>query len=303
MARARISQLNLLLGVDKPAGMTSHDVVARVRRAVGERRVGHAGTLDPMATGVMIVGIGQATRLLGLLTLDTKSYTAQITFGAETTTDDAEGEVSREAPVPERLFDEPLARDALARLVGEQLQVPPAYSAISVQGVRAYRRARAGEEVALEPRRIEVFEARLLDVDAAASTWRVAFKVSKGTYIRALARDLGRSVGSAAHLSGLQRTASGGVGLSRCIELDDVTPETARVHAIDPVTALQLPRVRVAEGLRPDILCGKRLDAPEGARGAVAVIVGGELQAIATASGGRLIMNHVFPQGIEGVGL
>ena len=146
------SDINLLFAVDKPLGCTSHDVVSRVRRALGVRRVGHAGTLDPLATGVMVLGVGQATRLLGMLTLDRKSYIASISFGSETNTDDAEGEVTSVGPVALELKDEAYARQVLASFVGPQMQVPPAFSAISVNGVRAYKRARAGESVELPAR-------------------------------------------------------------------------------------------------------------------------------------------------------
>ena len=136
MAKRTISDLNLLVAVDKPVGCTSHDVVARARRACSERRIGHAGTLDPLASGVMVLGLGQATRLLGRITQDTKSYIADIAFGYETNTDDAEGEPTRTvAPAP-ALLDAQAAVRALAATVGPQMQVPPAFSAISVGGVR-----------------------------------------------------------------------------------------------------------------------------------------------------------------------
>lgn len=127
MARRTPSQLNMLLAVDKPVGCTSHDVVSQCRRALHERRVGHAGTLDPMASGVMVVGVGQATRLLGMLTLDTKSYVADISFGAETNTDDAEGEAVRTVAVANELRDSVYARERLAAMLGPQMQVPPAF--------------------------------------------------------------------------------------------------------------------------------------------------------------------------------
>ena len=130
MARRTPSQLNMLLAVDKPVGCTSHDVVSQCRRALHERRVGHAGTLDPMASGVMVVGVGQATRLLGMLTLDTKSYVADISFGAETNTDDAEGEAVRTVPIAADLRDPAYARERLSAMLGPQMQVPPAFSEI-----------------------------------------------------------------------------------------------------------------------------------------------------------------------------
>ena len=149
--RRGTSGINAVIAVDKPLGMTSHDVVNRVRRALGERRVGHAGTLDPDASGVMVVGIGQGTRLMGLMTADDKRYDALVEFGSETNTDDAEGEVTREALVPDRLAQPEVAQVVVASLVGEVDQVPPAFSAISVNGVRSYQRARDGEDFELEP--------------------------------------------------------------------------------------------------------------------------------------------------------
>ncbi len=305
------SELNLLIGVDKPAGCTSHDVVARVRRALSERRVGHAGTLDPLATGVMVVGVGCATRLLGMLTLDTKRYVAQIAFGAETSTDDAEGEVTRLVAPARELSDPARARTALAGLLGAREQVPPAYSAISVDGVRSYRRARAGEAVELAARPIEVFEAELLGIEQreGAPVWTVALTVSKGTYIRALARDLGRELGSAAHLAGLRRTASGCVEIGSCVALDEIAPSRALERALDPVRALGLRRIDLAPERLDDVLCGRRIStraiamqgAPLAAGERVALVIGGELRAIAEERAGALAMKQVYPQGIGGV--
>ena len=241
MAKRKPADLNLLLAVDKPLGCTSHDVVAKVRRAVHERRVGHAGTLDPLATGVMIIGVGQATRLLGMLTLDSKSYIADIRFGYETNTDDSEGEPTRTVEPGQSLFDEEGARRVLSGVLGASEQVPPAFSAISVDGVRSYKRARSGDEVVLPARPIEVSAADLisisLDPESGNPVWTVAFSVSKGTYIRALARDIGRAAGSAAHVSALRRTASGGVGIGQCLAVDGLDAASARERALDPVAA------------------------------------------------------------------
>ena len=313
MARRSPSEINLLLGVDKPVGCTSHDVVARLRRALGERRIGHAGTLDPLASGVMVIGVGQATRLLGSITLDSKSYIADIAFGSETNTDDAEGEVVRSAPIPERLFDRDEAAREVAALVGPQMQVPPAFSAISVNGVRSYRRARAGEDVELPAREVEVMSAVLIDVvsDGGQCVWTVAFTVSKGTYIRALARDLGRSLGCTAHLSALRRTASGCVALGDCLALDDTTSQTAAERALDPVRVLGLPSVTIGDGLLSDVLCGRKLspalvrERPDllqpGSR--MCLVAGSELRAIAEFDGRAIAMKEVFPTGIGGVRL
>ena len=306
MARRKPSKLNALIAVNKPAGMTSHDVVGRVRRAVGERRVGHAGTLDPMATGVMVVGIGQATRLLGLLTLEEKRYVAQIRFGAETTTDDIEGEITRQVEAGPELFDRSFAEGALEKLLGESLQVPPSYSAISVDGVRSYKRARAGESFELAPRPIRVDAALLLSIDSADGfpVWTVAFQVSKGTYIRALARDLGRSVSSAAHLTSLMRTASGSVAIDSCISLDDLTSAAVSEGMLDPVALLRIPAMDVSESAVEGILCGKRVavagvDIVEGTT--LALVRAGKLLACAVVKDGYAYPRDVFPQPIEGV--
>ena len=218
----RPSAFSALIAIDKPAGLTSHDVVSRVRRAVGEKRVGHAGTLDPAATGVLVVGIGQATKLLGLLTLDRKGYRASFALGAETTTDDAEGEVVATADVPEALLDPRRASSELSRLVGECDQIPPRFSAVSVGGRRAYDAARAGEELELKARHVTIYGADLVGVDAERRTWTVDLDVSKGTYVRSIARDLGRSLGCLAHVSELRRTVSGPVALGACVSLDEL---------------------------------------------------------------------------------
>lgn len=309
MAKRGPSQLNMIMAVDKPVGCTSHDVVARVRRSVGERRVGHAGTLDPLASGVMLIGIGQATRLLGMLTLDTKSYVADIALGSETNTDDAEGEVTRAVPVPAEANDPEYAREALTRCVGKQMQVPPAFSAISVNGVRAYKSARAGNEVQFDPRPIEVLQAELIAITGteAEPVWTVAFHVSKGTYIRALARDLGRAIGSAAHLSALRRTASGDISLASCIALDEVSAARAREVAFDPVRALGLESVRLESRYLDDILCGRKLApsvAPHACEGErLALVIADELRALARRDAHAITMTDVFPQGITGVSL
>ncbi len=305
------SELNLLLAVDKPVGCTSHDVVGRVRRALGERRVGHAGTLDPLASGVMVIGVGQATRLLGRLTLDRKRYLARIAFGAETNTDDAEGEVTRRAEPNDDLASAAFARQLLAEFVGEQEQVPPAFSAISVGGVRSYRRARAGEEVELPARTIEVYAADLVAIDTVEghAVWTVAFDVSKGTYIRSLARDLGRAAGNAAHIADLRRTASGSISIGSCAALEGLDAAGARAAALDPVSVLGVRAFALSDAMLVDVLHGRTLDpgalgidsADAQRQAPMALVASGELRALARLEDGRLRMEDVFPQGIEGV--
>jgi tRNA pseudouridine55 synthase len=211
-----------LVVVDKPAGITSHDVVARVRRLAGTRKVGHAGTLDPMATGVLVVGVDRATRLLGHLMLTEKAYDATARLGVATVTDDAEGDVT--ATVSAAHLDEAAVRAAFAEQVGELSQVPTAVSAVKVDGVRAYERVRAGEDVTLEPRQVTVHELTVSDVRRVGGHLDVDLSVrcSSGTYVRAIARDVGAALGVGGHLTSLRRTAVGPYGLDVARTLDDL---------------------------------------------------------------------------------
>jgi len=213
--------------VDKPAGWTSHQVVARCRRVLGTRKVGHAGTLDPMATGVLLVGVNRATRLLGHLMLTRKAYDATIRLGVGTVTDDAEGEVVAR-PGLSGLTATALEA-AVQPLRGEIEQVPTAVSAIKVDGVRSYANVRAGREVALAARpvtvhRFAVLARRDVTVDGVACVdLDVVVECSSGTYVRALARDLGTALGSAGHLTALRRTAVGPFTLAEAVPLDEGT--------------------------------------------------------------------------------
>jgi len=212
-----------LIIVDKPAGLTSHDVVARLRRLTGTRRVGHGGTLDPMATGVLVAGVGKATRLLGHLALAEKEYQATIRLGQATSTADAEGEVISGAPA---------GGLTLTALTGEIQQVPPAVSAVKVAGTRAYRLARAGTTPVLAPRAVTVrsfcilsgrrVDDDLLDVDATVTC-------SSGTYIRALARDLGEALGVGGHVTVLRRTRAGAYDLGMARTLDQLETELSLI--------------------------------------------------------------------------
>lgn len=241
MAKRGQSGLSLVVGVDKPSGMTSHDVVSRCRRIFGEKRVGHTGTLDPLASGVLPVCVGPATRLDAYMTGHDKRYVVRVVFGAATDTDDCEGEVIREAPVPDEVFDPFFAEVFVSSLVGRQKQLPPVYSAIKVDGVKACDAARRGCIISLEPRDIEVHEAQLIAVNGAdgseAPSWDVAFHVSAGTYIRALARDMGQGLGTCAHVGSLRRTSAGPVTLSECVSLEALE-ELGERAALDPVRLL-----------------------------------------------------------------
>ena len=212
----RQSTTDGLLLVDKPAGVTSHDVVLAARRAFGESRIGHAGTLDPFATGLLVLLLGRATRLLPHLDGVPKDYAAVIALGSETETDDLYGTVVREAIPP---ADDTIA-SAIATLTGSLQQVPPAYSAKRVAGRRAYEAARAGEDMVLAPATVQVFEWR--DVRRNGEHLHATIACGGGTYIRALARDLGRLTGSAAHLHALRRERSGPFHVANAATLDDV---------------------------------------------------------------------------------
>lgn len=217
--------LSGLVVVDKPGGITSHGVVARVRRLAGTRKVGHAGTLDPMATGVLVLGVGRATRLLGHLMLTDKGYDATIRLGVVTTTDDAEGEVVSTTAL-DGITEEDVRR-TLATFVGEIEQVPSAVSAIKVDGKRAYARVRDGEQVALKARGVTIHELTVHDV--ALPDVRISVRCSSGTYIRAIARDLGAALGVGGHLTELRRTAVGSFGLDQARTLEELEEEFSLV--------------------------------------------------------------------------
>lgn len=224
-----------LVLVDKPAGVSSHDVVNAARRALGERRIGHGGTLDPFATGLLVLLVGRATRLLPHLPGEPKVYEASIRFGAETATEDLQGAVTRTAPLPTR--DALLA--ALPALTGRIEQVPPAYSAKRVAGARAYELARRGEEVALRPVGVRVDRWEVLGLvieDGRVREARVRITCGGGTYVRSLARDLARACGSAAHLVALRRLRSGAFGVDDAVPLQQLRDATVQVRA--PLDAL-----------------------------------------------------------------
>lgn len=219
-----------LLLVDKPAGITSHDAVQRIRQIYGERSIGHLGTLDPFATGLLVLLIGRATRLATFLDTEPKVYDATIAFGAETDTDDETGTVTRAASPPR----EADVRAAIRTLTGSIAQVPPSYSAKSVDGVRAYDAARRGEPLELAPVTVAVHEWDVRAIDDASL--RAIITCSGGTYIRALARDLGRASGSAAHLSALRRTRVGEFDVKDALSLERLSAERPPLRQLRVVT-------------------------------------------------------------------
>ncbi|BAV42297.1 tRNA pseudouridine(55) synthase TruB [Mycobacterium ulcerans] len=228
--------------VDKPGAMTSHDVVGRCRRIFGTRRVGHAGTLDPMATGVLVIGIERATKILGLLTATSKSYAATIRLGQTTSTEDAEGErlasVSAEHVAPEAIAA------AILDLTGDIRQVPSAVSAIKVDGRRAYQLAREGQTVELAARPVRIDRFELMDFRRGADVIDIDVEVdcSSGTYIRALARDLGAALDVGGHLTSLRRTRVSHFDMSQAASLDELAERPALSLTLDQACLLMFPR-------------------------------------------------------------
>lgn len=207
-----------VLLVDKPTDHTSHDVVARLRGKLKIKRIGHAGTLDPMATGLLVILVGKATRVSQYLMSTDKEYTGTITLGKVTSTQDAEGEMLETRPVPP--LSESDVKAAMKAFVGDQYQTPPMYSAIKIDGVPLYKKARQGEEVEREPRFVRVASFELTRF--ASPEIDFVLRCSKGTYVRTIAHDLGQKLGCGAHLSKLRRTASGKFTISQCLTLDEI---------------------------------------------------------------------------------
>ena len=251
-----------ILLVDKPQGITSHDVVARARRALGTRKIGHAGTLDPMATGLLVLGVEGATRLLTFIVGLDKTYEATIRLGVTTDTDDADGDITTTTDAA-NLTDAAI-RAAVEPLTGDISQVPSTVSAIKVDGKRAYDRARAGEDVVLAARQVTVarFEIREIRRHESRIDLDVVVDCSSGTYIRALARDLGASLGIGGHLTALRRTRVGPFAVDDAVVVDDIAADRMREPA-DAATAV-LPRFDVTADEARDLRHGKRLTGAAG---------------------------------------
>lgn len=275
---APISTDGFLL-VDKPAGVTSHDVVARVRRVLGGARTGHTGTLDPFATGLLIVLVGGATRLAQFAPSEPKTYEAVIRFGARTATDDLEGAVEETAPPP----SDERVQAAIARLTGVIEQVPPRYSAKQVGGRRAYTMARRGAALPLTPVRVVVDRWEVLGSEG--SDWRVRIVCGGGTYVRALARDLGALSGSAAHLAALRRTRIAGFDVREAISLDALTAPVALRAAGDLLVGM--PRERLGAQDVSNVMHGRAVPATVAGARAALVDEDERLLAVAEREGER----------------
>ena len=332
--RGAVTAADGILVVDKPQGLTSHDVVGATRRLAVTRKVGHAGTLDPMATGLLLLGIGRATRFLTYLVGADKTYEATVRLGVETTTEDADGEITatrgcRTEDVPEGRLQE-----ALTVLTGPIQQVPSAVSAIKVDGVRAYKRVRDGQDVELQARPVTIHELRLtaeprkaiVEADGSLSDGSGAVEAvdidilvscSSGTYVRALARDLGRALGCGAHLTALRRTAVGPFGIDEACTLVDLSAQVeADASASEPHGVATIPLEEVARrcferlsltedevralryGQPLDAVVLERAEAPEGRRPQVSPGVAEQRVVAGFAPGGRLValLRHQGPR-------
>ena len=310
-----------VLALDKPYGMTSHDVVNRVRQITGERRVGHAGTLDPAATGLMLVGVGAATRLSEYLTGHDKGYDARIVFGVATDTDDAQGRVLASAADEElatimRTVD---AQAVLDEFTGTLEQLPPAYSAIKKNGVVAYKAAREGKAIELEARPITVHVARLdamgvQDIELADADgetcmrtlpyWDVHFDVSKGTYIRALARDIGAYLGCGSHLGSLRRTSVASTSIEEACSIDELSNCAEEGRALpwcDPAKLLGFPVIELGEQQVQCVANGRELTDVDAGEGMVSCTCGHKLLAVYNFVSGACRPATVIPGGVVGV--
>jgi len=297
-AAARGGGRSGILLIDKPAGLTSHGVVARVRRLAGTRKVGHAGTLDPMATGLLIVGLNAATRLLTYMVGLDKAYRATIRLGAATTTDDADGEITHLAPPPRVAAIAPADIDReLAALTGELQQVPSSYSAVKVDGRRAYERARSGEQVELRPRTVTVSALELLSSRRSAEgiELQVTVECSSGTYVRALARDLGTALGVGGHLTALRRTRIGPFELASAAELEGLDVAGRLISPADAAGRL-FESIRLSEDEAVDLRHGKQLAVGRPADGPLAAVApDGTLVGLVSVREGRARTLVGFP--------
>lgn len=286
--------MNGVLVVDKPKGITSFDVVREVRRALGQKKVGHTGTLDPMATGVLPVCVGEGTKIAQFITEATKAYDATLKLGATTDTLDAEGKVLLTRPVP--ALDAATLEAAFARFRGPQQQVPPMYSAVKVGGKRLYELARAGEEVERAARDVTVYELVLRDFSADEVKFSVT--CSKGFFVRTLAAELGETLGCGGHLVALRRTQSGPFTLAQAMPLAEVQAlgPKAAARLVPLVDALaDLPEVQVTEAEAARVRHGGVVEVASPKAGVVRVMgPGGVLLAVADVQRGRLVYRRVL---------
>jgi len=290
VSRKRDAGIDGVLVVDKPAGMTSHDVVDRIRKSLGTRRVGHAGTLDPDATGVLILGVGRATRFLSYAQASPKRYLTTAVFGVTTTTQDASGEVVERRRVD---ISEDDVRAAAVKHTGELDQIPPMVSAVRVGGERLYEKARRGEEVERAARPVTIYELDVLSFSEEPPEAVLDVRCSAGTFVRTLVHDIGASLGCGAHLRSLRRTEAGGFDVADAVELDVVDSQ----HLLPLADAVRvLTHIEIDDDAARLVANGRRMELPsedlvDGEH--LALINGGDLVAVYARKGRELVPERV----------
>ncbi|WP_276606321.1 tRNA pseudouridine(55) synthase TruB [Arthrobacter sp. CAU 1506] len=289
-----------LILVDKPQGWTSHDVVGRMRRLSGTRKVGHAGTLDPMATGVLVIGVNKATRLLTYIVGASKTYDATIRLGQSTVTDDAEGDITAEtiaAAVTKQQI-----RDGVAALTGDIQQVPSSVSAIKVNGQRSYARVRSGQEVSLPARPVTIHRFEIHDIrrerGGKVQDVDVTVECSSGTYIRALARDLGENLGVGGHLTALRRTQVGPFRIEDAATLEQLA-DNLKLTALDDAARVLFPARELSAAEADDVSHGRRIPAGGAAGATAAFAPNGSLVALLEDTDSQAKPLLVFAPGNE----
>lgn len=277
-----------ILVIDKPEGLTSHDVVNSVRRIAGTRKVGHSGTLDPFATGVLVVGVGQGTKALTFLKEDDKEYEATLMLGVETDTLDRDGRIVKETPCPDISHDD--MEKILASFIGKQNQIPPRFAAIKKDGIPLYKLARKGLDFEVPPRGIEIFGITLLSIDMPQVSFRV--RCSSGTYVRSLARDIGSKIGCGGYLESLRRLRSGSFGIEKAVSLEKLKGMGERWHeaATGLRDAIPLPEITVEPEKAEMIRMGKEIFLEKAAPGGMFVLTcNKDLVAVAELVEGRKV--------------
>ena len=292
MSKTENASLFGFLNIYKPKGLTSHDVVARLRKITKVRQIGHTGTLDPFATGVLPICIGKATRLIEYLD-DDKEYLATVQFGKNTTTYDLEGEIT--APFDKKVTEEDV-KNALKDYEGENSQIPPIYSAIKVNGKKLYDYARQGQDIEIKPRKVTISKIELKEFDKTSQSAKITVACSKGTYIRSIAYDLGAKLGCGGYLTALERTKAGKFQVNSAIKLEGLTEVSQIVeNLINPLDMLNIPIHNLSENERERVSHGMSIcnsDFPDS--DIVILSYGGRIYAIGKVEQNKILVKKVF---------
>lgn len=292
MSKTENASLFGFLNIYKPKGLTSHDVVARLRKITKVRQIGHTGTLDPFATGVLPICIGKATRLIEYLD-DDKEYLATVQFGKNTTTYDLEGEITETF---DKKVTEEDVKNALKDFEGEISQIPPIYSAIKVNGKKLYDYARQGQDIEIKPRKVTISKIELKEFDKTSQSAKITVACSKGTYIRSIAYDLGAKLGCGGYLTALERTKAGKFQVNTAIKLEDLTEVSQIVeNLINPLDMLNIPIHNLSENERERVSHGMSIcnsDFPDS--DIVILSYGGRIYAIGKVEQNKILVKKVF---------